>query len=96
MLLKGGTMTDHPFDTLTRRASLLTMGAGVAALAAPVAAQARKAGNKANKKCKKQVGQCRKSVIDTCEGNQECEDAQLPCCEFLGKCNFTGFANCLG
>jgi hypothetical protein len=89
-------MTQQTFDTLTRRASMLTLGAGLAALAGPLAASAKnKSGKKARKKCKKQVGQCRDAITEQCSGNPDCADPQLPCCDSLGSCNFQGFVDCL-
>jgi hypothetical protein len=58
---------DHvSFDALSRRASLMTLGAGLAGFAGPIAAKAKKKKGKGNDKCKKQVGACREGIADLC------------------------------
>jgi hypothetical protein len=86
-------MNDLSFEALTRRASLLTLGAaGLAGLAGPIAADARKKG-KGKDKCKKQVGTCQEGLADLClvafgaDSVEACLDAFGPCCEFLKGCN---------
>lgn len=75
---------------LSRRASLLSLGAvGVASLT-PHPLAARKS---PNFRCKKQVVPCRASLNAICEG-AICPVA-LTCCDDLATCNFTGFATCL-
>lgn len=88
-------MNDRAFDTWSRRASLLTLGAaGLAGLAAPRATGAKKKGKKnGDKKCKKQVGACRTGLADLCEVVFGADDVAAclelfgPCCDFLKGCN---------
>lgn len=101
-------MTDRIVAALSRRASLLTLGAaGTVAAFAPLTADARKKKNrnknqnkkvnkKARQKCQNQIEQCNDLVIAQCgEENEECIAEGLVCCEFLSDCNFTGFLGCL-
>lgn len=74
---------------LSRRTSLLTLGApGIAALA-PRPAVAKK---RANSRCKKQVGQSRTSITAVCS-HANCA-AAIACCDRLASCNFSDFATC--
>jgi hypothetical protein len=88
-------MNDVSIDALSRRASLMTLGAvGLAAnLASPAITTAKKGGKKGKDKCKKQVGACREGVADLCEvvfgidNVAECVALFGPCCDFLKGCN---------
>ena len=74
---------------LSKRASLLSVGAlGISALM-PGVSTAKK---KANSRCKKQVGQCQTSILSVCEGSN-CP-AAIACCDLLKSCNFTNFVAC--
>lgn len=74
---------------VSRRASLLSLGAlGLSALT-PRHSAAKK---KANSRCKKQVGQCQTSITTICNGSN-CP-AAIACCDLLSGCNFTAFAAC--
>ena len=104
-------MSEQPFDALTRRAvgdvsrraSLLTIGAtGLAALrggSLTAAAKNHKQKKKNDKKnaqqraeqeCEEQVTQCR-SILTSIGGIPV---NQLTCCEFLGTCDFPNFSLC--
>ena len=96
-------MDDGSFDALTRRASLLSLGAAVlaAALASPFTADAKKKGGKnKNKKkkcpdlCTPQVAQCTTAITTLCAGEPTCLDSAL-CCPSLASCDFSGFFACL-
>ncbi|MFN8674988.1 MAG: hypothetical protein U0Z70_01295 [Thermomicrobiales bacterium] len=74
---------------LSRRGSLLALGAvGISALT-PRPTMAKK---KANSRCRKQVGACKSSVTTVCDG-ANCA-AVAACCDLLSTCNFTAFAAC--
>jgi hypothetical protein len=94
------------FDTLTRRASLLTLGsAGVAAaLGIPTVTSAKKKHGKGKNKgksgdpnalCKKQVGQCTDFFEAACQGNPDCLATVDRCCPTLGSCDLAGFFECV-
>jgi hypothetical protein len=99
-------MTLKTVDALTRRASLLTLGAGLAVVA-PLLADAKqntnkkrkkKLNKKAKQKCQQQVEQCEETTVAACEGDPQCiEDAAeiLLCCEFLAACDFAGLIACV-
>jgi hypothetical protein len=89
-------MENGTFDALTRRASLVTLGAvGLTALASSTAADARSTTKKkAKKKCQQQVGQCTTYITGVC-ANQECPPGLTACCDPLGVCDFTGYVDCL-
>jgi hypothetical protein len=92
-------MNHGSFDALTRRASLATLGGvGMTALVHPVSTAAKsknkKSDKKARQKCQTQVEQCTTLVKDACNDDLHCL-TQLDCCEFAGRCDFTGFLNCL-
>jgi hypothetical protein len=89
---------------VSRRASLLTLGAaGLTALAVPSLAGAKKnkkntTKKKAKQKCQKQEGQCVVSVLTLCEGNPDpdaCAAQVEACCQFTASCDIVGFFNCL-
>lgn len=82
---------------LSRRASLVALGAaGFGAAVAPRAAKGKKKG-KANKRCKPQVAQCQSFFTGECQGDVNAPDcvARINCCELLGTCNFDGLITCL-
>jgi hypothetical protein len=104
-------MSDQPFDALThravgeisRRGSLLAIGAtGLAAmLGGSLTATAKKNKHKKNKdkkkgqqqaeqECEEQVAQCQ-SILTSIGGIPV---NQLTCCEFLGTCDFPQFSLC--
>jgi hypothetical protein len=104
-------MSEQPFDALTRRAlgdvsrraSLLVIGAtGLAALLSgslTAAAKKHKHKKKKNKQkgqqqaeqeCEAQVAQCQ-SILNSIGGIPV---NQLTCCEFLGTCDFPSFSLC--
>lgn len=99
-------MDTRTFDAMTRRASLLTLGAaGLATLGSlwrPLAAGARKRNGKKAKKenkkfdqrCKKQVGPCESVLTANCNGDPGCLRG-VPCCSFFGKCDGVGFVTCV-
>jgi hypothetical protein len=89
-------MNNATFDALSRRASLVTLGAaGLAALADPVVADAKNtAKKKARKKCQQQVGQCTAFLAEQCDGDPSCL-AVTACCPSLGNCDVAAFFACL-
>lgn len=106
-------MNEQTFDSLiqktargiSRRASILTLGATglAAALSAPISADAKK------KKCKKkdkkcpsleeicapQVEDCVSIVTAACGTGPDC-DRLLDCCEVFETCDVGAFVLCLG
>lgn len=99
-------MNDVSFDTLTRHASRLSLGAagltGLATQPTPVTADAKKrnANKKANKnakqKCQSQVAQCVSSMASVCNGEAACLAKVELCCAFFGSCDLSGWLVCLG
>lgn len=92
-------MTPGRFDSLTRRATLTTLGAvGVIAFLPQTGVEAKKgASKKAKKKCKTQVGQCQSFFQAFCPGEQdpaECLAQAEKCCPVSGSCDFNAFLAC--
>lgn len=86
------------FDALTRRASLLSLGAaGVRALAGPLVADAKKnkIKKKARQKCQNQAGQCLAFLSVSCGTDTSCVESAQQCCPLIGTCDFAGFVACL-
>lgn len=81
---------------LSRRASLVTLGAASLSSAIPplAARDKKKKKSDVNKRCKPQVDQCEAIFNIFCNGNLECL-AGIRCCESLSTCDFNGFATCL-
>jgi hypothetical protein len=98
-------MNDVSFDTLTRHASRLSLGAagltGLAAQPTPVTADAekrnanKKANKKAKQKCQSQVGPCVSSTASLCNGNPACLAKTELCCAFFGNCDLSAWLVCL-
>lgn len=94
-------MNDRVITALSRRASVLTLGAlGASVALAPVASSARNRKNKkvkkkARQKCQQQVDQCNDFVIVECNGQADCIAEGQVCCSSLAECDLTGFLNCL-
>lgn len=104
-------MPEKPFaavtpDTLSRRRSLLTLGAASlgAAVARPAIVQAGKIAKKAKKrkkkKCKRQIDQCRGAILDFCASEDaDCAEdslnAALACCSNLANCKAGAALDCL-
>jgi hypothetical protein len=94
-------MNHSSFDALTRRTSLMSLGAaGVTALARPFAADAKKKRKNhkkgdINKLCKTQVEPCISFQIDACGDNPSCKVNLHRCCQFFATCDPTGFWTCL-
>jgi hypothetical protein len=97
--LKEQLMNDRFVDAMTRRASFAGLSAaGLASLLPPAArGKSKRKGNddKAKKKCKTQVGQCTDLVAIRCSVDPNTCTEALECCEFAGRCDFTGLINCL-
>jgi hypothetical protein len=90
-------MDDSAFDSLTRRASLATLGAaGLAGLTMPMTSEAKKKKKKGdpNKLCKKQVGDCTAFLTALCGGNPDCQDS-IDCCSSFATCNTSAVLACL-
>jgi hypothetical protein len=81
--------------TISRRASLLTLG-GAALATTPGIARAGKGaqscGKKQQQRCKQNRTQCALVVTDICNGSADCIDLVTPCCD---ECFSSGFATCL-
>jgi hypothetical protein len=80
------------FDILSRRSSVLALGAAaLSAIAGPSPARAKKHGKKANKKCRRQANTCIAFVTDTCNRQasdpEECKGLFLPCCPPYATCD---------
>jgi hypothetical protein len=96
-------VNERVFAALSRRASLLTLGAArSAAELKPATADAKnknrnsKVKKKAKQKCEQQVGPCNDFVITQCDAADEaCISRRLACCAFLGACDVTGLLTCL-
>jgi hypothetical protein len=80
---------------LSRRNSLLALGAaGLAGVFAGAQLEPAQAKHKKNP-CKKQTDQCVSVLTGVCAGNaQRLTEAQA-CCPIIGQCNFKGFLDCL-
>jgi hypothetical protein len=97
------TLAVHTDQSLSRRASLLGLGAAAlaAALAKPTPAQAGKASKKAKKACRRQVGTCEDATRAVCNqfpdpGQQgECIAAFVPCCQPFGSCQSREALQCV-
>lgn len=93
--------TRHAAEAVSRRSSLLTLGAAAlaAGLAPPLGVAARKsAAKKARKKCQRQSEQCRTFYQELCEENDCDEEAVediLQCCADFKTCNAAAFLDCL-
>jgi hypothetical protein len=95
-------MEGSRFDRMTRRASLMTLGAaglaGFTALARPVAADAKKKHKKkkadVNKLCKKQPGAWTSYLLTNGDGTPAQRQALNACGSKLGTCDFSGFWSC--
>jgi hypothetical protein len=103
-------MKDVAFDAVTRRMSLLSLGAAAnaAAIVGPLAANAKnktrkKLKKKQKQKCQAQVEPCEAVFIADCEENfagdpdglQNCLETRPPCCASLSACDLIGFLDCL-
>jgi hypothetical protein len=93
------TLVDETsFAGLTRRASLMTLGAsGLVAFVNSKTAGAKKHKKKkkgdVNKLCKRQIGACSTFLTARCGGQPYCA-AALACCSILGSCDATAFFTC--
>ena len=87
---------EHRATTPNRRASLKLLGSAMAsALAAQRTPEAEAGvGRQCKKQCRKQGTFCRVQSLEFCNGDAACEDALLPCCAFIEKCNANGFFTC--
>jgi hypothetical protein len=89
------------FDRMTRRASLMTLGAmglaGFTALTSRGAADARKKKKKkgdVNKLCKQQPGAWTSYLLTNGDGTPAQRQALNACGSQLGTCDFSGFWSC--
>ena len=106
-------MDDRSFDSLTRhaaggvsrRGSLITLGAAglAAALSAPFAVEAKKKHGRKKKRqqsppppdrCTPQVEPCTAFMTSVCGGAAACPN-QIACCSHFGSCDSSGFFACL-
>jgi hypothetical protein len=86
-------MNRNTFDALTRRASLVALGAaGIAALGQTDRMSAKKKRD-VNQLCKRQVGQCLAFFIPQCE-DAACHARINLCCPQFGTCSLSGFYDC--
>jgi hypothetical protein len=87
----------NTFDALTRRASLMALGAaGISAMGQTDRMSAKKKRKKGdvNKLCKRQVSQCLDFYLPQCEDGA-CLARFNRCCPQFGTCNFFGFYDCI-
>jgi hypothetical protein len=98
------TLAIHTDQSLSRRASLLGLGAAAlaAALAKPTPARAGKASKKAKKACRRQVAACEEATRAVCiqqfpdPGQQgECIAVFVPCCQPFGGCQSRDALQCV-
>jgi hypothetical protein len=84
------------FNALTRRATVMTLGAaGLGGLAAAIAdAKSKKKKGDVNKLCKTQIEPCELTLTGQCGEDPECIEAMTACCAILGTCNFTEMFAC--
>jgi hypothetical protein len=84
-------------ETLSRRASLTTLGgAAIAAVARPAPVSAGKVSKKVRKTCKRQIGQCQSSVAAFCaDAPEACDAALTPCCASFKGCKAAAVYECL-
>jgi hypothetical protein len=94
-------MNDRIRHVLTRRASLASLGgAALTTLVSqrPAGSKKRRTSTtaKARKRCQTQSGQCVTLLATTCQADTAtCLRAQIECCPIAGRCDLTGFFNCL-
>jgi hypothetical protein len=82
------------FDTITRRASLISLGAvGLATFAAD-AKKKKSASKKAKQKCQKQAGQCMATFASLTDDPSALAQVK-GCCALAGNCDIVGFYYCL-
>jgi len=97
-------MHTNVFGALTRRAALATAGAAGAAAISTLASSSVAARNsnrkmkkridtRAKKKCHTQGEQCTARLEVECANDPGCL-ALIVCCEFAGRCDYTGFITC--
>ncbi len=90
-------MNDVSFDAVTRRGSLVALGAAglAAAFGGPMAADAKQStSKKAKKKCKQQVGKCTTAITTLCAGDPDCV-VSVSCCSLLATCDVSAFLLCI-
>jgi hypothetical protein len=83
-----------------RRTSLKALSAAGlgAALAAPIgtAAKNKKCKKKVQQKCSGQIAACQAATNAFCgEGDPDCQDALLPCCDLLADCDAGSAVTCI-
>jgi len=94
-------MSTNSFDALTRRASLVGVGTAAMSTLASTFVEARNANRKSRKRidtkarktCHTQAGQCTSRLEGLCANDPGCL-ALIACCEFAGRCDFTGYITC--
>ena len=88
-------MQARTFDRVTRRASLLALGAaGLAGVFARTATEPAAAKKKQNHACKKQTDQCVAVFTPGCAGDPACLATLDLCCPIIGRCDFNGLFDC--
>jgi hypothetical protein len=90
----GETMNSHALETLTRRASLLTLGgAALATVARPSvsAASGTTFKDKLKKRCRRNKSRCVDSVTAFCGVSEQCIASVTPCCD---ECFSGAFFTC--
>lgn len=92
-----GTLARRANDAISRRTSLLTLGAiPLATLAQSTRTATGKKNNKKlkKKKCKKQVGQCTDFLTAACLNDPVCESA-ITCCGLFANCDAAAALPCI-
>jgi hypothetical protein len=89
-------LTRRAAATVSRRASLLTLGGAAVAAATPGITKAGKksqsCGGKLKKRCTQNKTQCIAPLTDICNGSADCIATLSPCCD---ECFSGGFVACL-
>jgi hypothetical protein len=86
---------------VSRRTSVIGIGAAALAAVRPSRAKAGKAGRRAKKTCKKQIDKCQSSVTSFCGqpnlnvSQEVCEAAILPCCSSFKRCKAGTAYDCI-
>lgn len=88
-------MAERAARGVSRRGSLLALGAaGLAGAFAGAEVDTAKAKHNKNR-CKKQTEQCISVFTPGCNGKPDCLATVDRCCPIIGRCDFNGFFDCV-